>query len=230
MRLSSTDSDWDEALSVGRAVAAKRHEINVCKQDILERQIKLQCLERELDELTWPARLSDRPRLWPRYSRSSERERLMEQSSCPNAWVLLQSPKGCRPETVRQFFESPDSEARRDPALLRLCLQKSSPDWWATTLLEPTPSIQLDRSLVVQIVRQCPAFMQHRNIPLDFFSEQEFFKATVMGILQTKSGTSILYQFSETLREDAELMLITIQALLFRFRARGDPSLVGAQP
>lgn len=123
-RLSTDESDWDEVLAVWRAVASKHQEINDCKRDIYALQDRLESLQREMDDLTWPARLSDCPNNWRSLS-SSKRNRLLQQHRRSTAWILLHSPNELGVEIQRQFWGSPDSELRRDPTMLRLCLKKN---------------------------------------------------------------------------------------------------------
>ena len=197
-RLSTDESDWDEVLAVWRAVASKHQEINDCKRDIYALQDRLESLQREKDDLTWPARLSDRPNNWRSLS-SSKRNRLLQQHRRSTAWILLHSPNELGVEIQRQFWGSRDSELRRDPTMLRLCLKKSTPHSWLAPL-EPEPAILQERELVIEIMCQCPAFLLHRNIPQEFFSERDLFKAAVVGSFQTipedaDTDTDVLCQF-----------------------------------
>lgn len=115
----------------------------------------------------------------------------------------------------------------RDPAFLRPFLEK---DAFAGTCLPccpvPTPAILKDRSLVVQILQRCPAFLRHRDIPPHFFTDRKFFEATVCGI---RSDADALCLFSVALRNDAELVHQTLRRLYGRCWIQKGRSFVGRQ-
>lgn len=223
-------------LEVSRAIAAKRQEINDCSaalqmlapsqceitprrevDELLEHEHRLASLRRELDDWTWPARLSDRPvYAWGRLS-----VRLCGQEQDPKrrreaGWILWHSPYSASNELLRRAILAapPDAGALlRDPAFLRACLETNVLDDECLSLLVPVPAILQDHGLMEEIIRRFPAYLRHGDIPLSFFTERDLFEATVQGICRTSKDADVLCLFSPTLRNDAAPVLQTLRVL-----------------
>lgn len=59
-----------------------------------------------------------------------------------------------------------------------------------STPLVPTAAILQDRGLVIQILQHSPEFLRQPDIPPEFFTDRELFKAALLGILRSSSDDS----------------------------------------
>ena len=82
---------------------------------------------------------------------------------------------------------------------------------------------------MVQILQKFPSFLRHPDITPEckIFSERYAFVSTVQGMLQSPSDADMLAQFSDTLRNDAELVLHALRVLNGPYRSPEDASFVG---
>ena len=235
-KLSATESSWSEVLTVSNAIYAKRQEIEDYECQLSDRQEdddnnnnnknnkdnndikdRLDSLQRELFDWTWPARLSDSPyKAWDRLSNNKfEKERLLD---CPKryreaGWILLlrstQSQSNPDWSELHELLERCPAMLR-DPTYLRACLDKGVLSRSFFKCPVPTPAILADRAFVIQIVQRFPTFLAHAAIPPEFYTDRELFEATVNGIRKYSSNANVLCRFSESLRNDADLVFQTL--------------------
>lgn len=170
-----------------------------------------------MDDWSWPSRLADDPRRAWDCLKERDKEWLLRHPPRRReaVWILLHSQLAASKRIVRQLITAmPHGELLQDPAILRTCLKKNILDDVSLAVLLPTPSILLHRDLVVQILEGFPAFLRGPDLSPEskLFTNWDAFEAAVGGVLQSPSDADVLSRFSDTLRNNAELML---QALRF---------------